>query len=496
MKVSSLRSFSRAFLFAVAPLVGSLQNSAAGDFTPSTSEISVQVRFTTSVAGTNGILNTPLDTRPMNAIDGTTLGFTSLFPNVTTLDTTFPGGTYSVTLEGASAGVFPFTFPTTTPPPVAITNYAALQNVVGTSATITWDALPLNPADSAIVLLTVYNSSNVIVWSSTGLTGASRSATVTGLPADRTLHGVLSYAGFQFTNLSGVAYGVSRGASVRFPIITRSPSDARLFALSCRAQVGTGGDVLIPGLIIGGSGSRQVIVRAKGPAIVGVNGTLARPQLKLHKVGVENPVAQNTGWSSGSQAETDALKAAFAQVGLSELSVGSADCALIATMEAGAAYTAVVSGLNDTTGVALVEVYELGSASARMSALSCRARVGTGDDVLIPGIVLAGGQNKLMMIRASGPALAAQGVGGTLAQPRLQLYNSSGVLMAENTGWSTAANKDEIFAVSPRCGLTNFPTDSADCAILTSLPPGGYTAHVSGVGGTTGVALIEVYEVP
>lgn len=271
------------------------------------------------------------------------------------------------------------------------------------------------------------------------------------------------------------------------------PSDARLYALSCRAMVGTGGDVLIPGIIVAGSGDRQVIVRAKGPSIAGVPGTLAQPRLTLYQVGIAAPIAENIGWSSGTPAATEAIRAAFAAAGLGAFPEGSADSALLATLQAGQAYTAIVSGGGAApTGVALVEVYEVGTGTARLSAISCRARVGTGGDVLIPGIIILGTTPKRVLLRASAPA----GVEGTLAQPKLTLYDSTGTPIATNTRWNTAPNAGEIFATTPACGLANFTENSPNSAILATLQPGGYTALVSGVGDTTGVALIEVYEVP
>src|SRR5204863_95147 len=110
--------------------------------------------------------------------------------------------------------------------------------------------------------------------------------------------------------------------------------------------------------IVGGSGSRQVVVRASGPAIQGLSGTLAQPQLQLYQVGISNPIATNVGWSSGTAANTSALQAAFTQASLPPFPAGSADCALLATLPPGG-YTAQVSGLNNTTGVALIEVYEV-----------------------------------------------------------------------------------------------------------------------------------------
>lgn len=271
-------------------------------------------------------------------------------------------------------------------------------------------------------------------------------------------------------------------------------SDSRLFAISCRAQVGAGGDVLIPGIIIGGTGSRQMVVRVSGPSIQGVAGTLARPELKLYQVGNSTPIATNTGWSSGTPAATAALQAAFASVNLPQYPVGSADCALLVTVNAGAAYTAVVSGVNGTGGVALVEVYEIGAGNARMTALSCRAQVGTDGNILIPGIIINGASSKQVIIRAKGPGIV--GVPGVLAQPTLALYNGSGVKIAENTRWNTASNAAAIAAATTAIGLDPLTMGSGDCAFLVTLAPGGYTAQVSGLNRTTGVALIEVYEVP
>lgn len=562
-------------LFVATKVTGYTQTTAAGDFIPFESILAVEMRFMSSVVGTTATLTGPSGNRTLVA-DGTTdMAFNATYPTGAALENAFPVGAYSIVLSGASTGTFPFTFPVNGPAPVRITNYSALQSINGTSVTVTWEALPLSLSESAVVTLEIYSADDQLVWSSSGLGVTSQSALVTGLPANGSFYGYLSYVGVPITFSGGIPCSISRGTLVRFALSTRtSPvftvhplsqaingratvslsaavsdasgvtyqwnkdglpipgattlayvatgpgfytvtatnssgattsnaailnptpplGDARLFAISCRARVGTGGDILIPGIVIAGSGQRQVIVRAKGPSIVGVSGTLARPQLKLYKAGVSTPVAENIGWSSGTQAQTDALKAAFSQVGLSDFLMGSADCALLTTMDAGAAYTATISGVGETTGVALVEVYELGASSARMSALSCRAQVGTGGDVLIPGIAIAGSSPKQVLIRAKGPGIV--GVGGLLARPTLAVYSGGGVKLSENTGWSTSPDAAAIATATTAVGLVPFTVGSGDCAVLVTLPPGGYTAQVSGVDGTTGVALIEVYEVP
>ncbi len=291
------------------------------------------------------------------------------------------------------------------------------------------------------------------------------------------------------------ASGSITSSPASLTIGTVNASDSHLYALAARATVGTGGNILIPGIAVGGTNSRSVLVRASGPALIsqGVTGTLATPQLQLYQVGVTAPIAINIGWSTGGSTNTAALRAAFTQANLPTFQDNSADCALIATLSAGSAYTAQVSGVNNTTGIALIEVYELGTGNARMTALACRATVGTGANVLIPGIIITGTSPKKLIIRASGPALANLGVTGTLAQPDLQVYSGS-TKIAENIGWSTG--DPTIAAVASSVGLSAFQPNSADCAVVLTLPPGGYTAQVSGLNGTSGVALVEVYEVP
>jgi hypothetical protein len=143
-------------------------------------------------------------------------------------------------------------------------------------------------------------------------------------------------------------------------------------------------------------------------------------------------------------------------------------------------------------GIALVEVYEADSTPSSLVNLSCRARVGTGGDILIAGFAVAGSEPKRVLIRAAGPSLAALGVTGALADPRLEVIREgTGAIVATNDNWDSAlapaASSVGAFALTP---------GSRDAAIIVTLPPGAYTAQVSGVNNTTGVALVEVYELP
>lgn len=259
----------------------------------------------------------------------------------------------------------------------------------------------------------------------------------------------------------------------------------RLSNLSVRAQSG-GTEVLITGFTIGAGEDKTVLVRAVGPTLAtfGVEGVLADPKIELFRGSTK--LMENDNFSA-------ADASAFTAVGAFELPAGGKDAALVAKLSPGG-YSVQVTGVGGSRGVALVEIYEVGASGTRLINLSTRAQVGTGGNILIPGLIVLGTTPKQLIVRAKGPSI--QGVSGVLAQPTLAIYSSAGVKVAENTGWSTAANAAAIAAATTAVGLQPFTAGSADCAILGSLPPGGYTAQISGLNNTTGVALIEVYEVP
>ncbi len=279
--------------------------------------------------------------------------------------------------------------------------------------------------------------------------------------------------------------------------VIQTENIGRLVNISCRAQVGTGGNILIAGFAVGGagtSGSESLLIRASGPALVpfGVTGTLPDPQLQLYS-GTSVQGTDN-GWG-GSTAIADAASS----IGAFPWTVASShDSALLATLAEGP-YTAQIAGQSGDTGVALAEVYDLTPAGTytaktpRLVNISARVQVGTGGDILIAGFVVGGSTSRTVLIRASGPALAPFGVAGALSDPELQLLSGSTVI-GKNSAWggdaeiANAASSVGAFAWSD-------PT-SNDSAILATLPPGAYTAQVSGASGDTGVALVEVYEVP
>jgi hypothetical protein len=283
--------------------------------------------------------------------------------------------------------------------------------------------------------------------------------------------------------------------------VVSSTSPGRLINISCRADVGTGASQLIVGFVVGGqdtSGTEPLLVRASGPALApfGVTGVLADPQLQLNSsTGV---LATDSGWAGNAQvASTATSMGAFAWT-----STSSHDSALLESLPGGA-YTAQVTGASGDTGVALAEVYDATPtdtytpSSPRLINISARAQVGTGGNILIAGFVIGGTTSKTVLIRGSGPALAAFGLSGTLPDPQMQLFqtNADGTsaLVQADTGWG---GDTQIAAAAANVGAFSWGTSATpDSAILITLPPGAYTVLVSGASGDTGLALVEVYDV-
>ena len=294
------------------------------------------------------------------------------------------------------------------------------------------------------------------------------------------------------TNASGSA--TSNAATLS---VTPTNDTGRLVNISTRAQVGTGGNILIAGFVIGGtgtSGTEPLLIRGSGPALssLGVSGALPDPELQLFSG--TTSMDTNNGWAGSAQiASTAAAVGAFTWS-----SATSHDSALLVSPAAGA-YTAQISGAASDTGVSLVEVYDATAAgsytptSPRLVNISARVQVGTGGNILIAGFVIGGSTARTILVRASGPALVPFGVSGTLPDPRLQLY-SGATLLASNSGWGGDAQVSSTASSVGAFGWAN--ATSADSALLLTLPPGAYTAQVAGASGDTGVALVELYEVP
>jgi hypothetical protein len=264
----------------------------------------------------------------------------------------------------------------------------------------------------------------------------------------------------------------------------------RLIGLASRAKVGTGESVLITGVAIGGTDSKRVLIRAGGPALAafGLGSTLSNPTLKIYRG--STLIAQNDDWNPADAAE-------MGRLGLFAFPNGSKDAAILTTLAPGS-YTAHVSDLSGTgTGVALAEIYDASVNPAaedqRLVSIASRGTVTAGDGALIGGFVVTGNSPKTLLIRGVGPALTAFGVAGALADPVLTIYDG-GEALATNAGW---ANLAEITTAATQAGAFALTAGSRDAALLVTLKPGSYTAQVKAAqSASSGVALIEIYEVP
>lgn len=270
------------------------------------------------------------------------------------------------------------------------------------------------------------------------------------------------------------------------PSATPTPGQhttSQLLNISTRLRVETGSDVAIAGFIVTGSEPKKMIVRAIGPSLQAngapIPGALQNPILELHDAtGAVISTNDNWGDSADRQAIIDSTVAP----------TDSHESAIVALLNAGS-YTAVVSGASGTTGVALVEVYDLNSAaSSRLANISTRGRVEIGSDVMIGGFILGGDPGKVI-VRAIGPSLQANGVQvpGALQDPALELRDANGTLLDANDNWGDSLNKQAII------DSTVPPGDNREAAVVGTLPAGNYTAVMRGVGDTQGVALVEVF---
>ncbi len=311
--------------------------------------------------------------------------------------------------------------------------------------------------------------------------------------ATYTLNALTAAANATYTVVVGNGNAVDNVTSDGAVLLVAPPNPGRLISVAVRTSAGTGTETLIAGFAIGGTGSKQVLLRAIGPTlgVFNVPGALADPQLALFNSG-STQIASNSRWGG-----TPVLTNAFAQVGAFPLGAATLDAALLSTLPADS-YSAAVVSASGGNGVALIEAYDSDGPTSptRFISLAARTLAGTGAQTLIAGFVLSGNVPKTLLIRGVGPGLNQFGVTGTLANPRLELHttvNNQDTVVASNTGW---AGSTALAAASRQVGAFELPATSADAALLVTVTPGAYTAQITGVANTTGVALVEIYEMP
>ena len=310
-----------------------------------------------------------------------------------------------------------------------------------------------------------------------------------------------SFDGVAFNGDTFVIVGDNRAiiqsASVNVqepPTPPGDPAASRLGNLSTRAFVGTGSEMMVSGFVLSGTAPQKLLIRGVGPSLtpLGVNGALANPQLKIFN-SAGHEVAANDDWSVGPGAAE--IAQVSGQVGAFALQANSKDAALVASLTPGA-YTVQISGVTNTTGIALAEVYPVqAAANTRLVNLSSRTWVGTGAEQSIAGFVISGTQPRQLLIRAVGPSLAQFGINNALPNPRLNLVNAQQQSIATNDDWQNSPNAAAIAQAATKSGAFALGAGSKDSCILVTLQPGLYTALVSDVADAKGIALVEVYEV-
>ncbi len=288
-----------------------------------------------------------------------------------------------------------------------------------------------------------------------------------------------------------VANAAGTTTSAPAALTVSTPADpGRLANLSIRAPAGTGAQTLTVGFVLGGlstAAPQTLLIRGVGPGLApfGLTGLLADPALQLFRG--TTALLANDNWETAGPT----IAPLAAQVGAFALPAGSRDASLVTSTLTSGAYTAQITG--PTTGLALAEIFDATPATPaprQLLNVSARTTAGNGDQTLIAGFVIGGTTARTVLIRAAGPALTTFGVPGILADPTLTLYRGTEKI-AENDNWQTSPDLVETFA---SVGAFPFTARSRDAVLYLTLPPGAYTAQVTGP--TTGLALVEVYVLP
>jgi hypothetical protein len=253
--------------------------------------------------------------------------------------------------------------------------------------------------------------------------------------------------------------------------------------ISTRGDVLGGDNNLIAGLIITGTESKRVVLRAIGPSLgaIGLAGSLGDPVLRLfNSSNVE--IASNDNWQSDPGA-TEIQNAGLAP--------NSPNESVTVQSLAPGSYTVNVSGKNGSTGTAVVEAYDISSSAiSTLANISTRGPVGVNDHVLIGGFIIGGTGSANVVVRALGPSLTAFGISGALSDPTVTVYDKNGNALGTNDNWQEDANASTVQSLSLA------PSNPKEAATYLQLAPGSYTGIVRGVAGATGTGIVEIYNIP
>jgi hypothetical protein len=288
-----------------------------------------------------------------------------------------------------------------------------------------------------------------------------------------------------------VAYCATFNGEEDIYYVRVTPRLPQPFNISSRVDVLTGDQVAIAGFIINGTDPKTVIIRGIGPSLsnAGVQGPLQDPTLELHD-GSGALMTSNDNWKT--KPDGTSQQASVQATGIPPNN--DLESAIVVTLNPGR-YTAILSGKNGGTGIGLVEVYDLSrAANSKLANISTRGFVGTNDNVMIGGLIVGTGNvgaTGKVLIRAIGPSLSNAGVQGALQDPTLEFHNANGALIDSNDNWKTRPDGSSQQAAIEATGLA--PSNDLESALLETLVPGNYTAIVRGKNSTTGVGLVEVY---
>lgn len=376
------------------------------------------------------------------------------------------GGIVSATMQvsvNAGAGPFVITQPNT-----------AVSWTGGTTQTVLWDvagtnAAPISAATVNILLSTDGGTTFPFILAAGTANDGTELITVPNLPTAAARIKVEA-VGNIFFDISGANFTIAGGGP--------TPTPAILGNIATRLRVETGDNILIGGFIITGTQPKKVIVRAIGPSLSSFfAGTLADPTLELRN-STGALIASNNNWRDDPMQEAEIIL-----TGLQPSN--NLESAIVATLPANSsAYTAIVRGVNNATGIGVVEAYDLDrTVNSKLANISTRGLVQTGDNFLIGGLIVLGQNSLRVIVRATGPSLPLP---GALGDPTLSLHDGNGALIVSNDDWRCVQEAEILLT-----GLQ--PSSNLESAIVRDFVPGNYTAIVRGANNTTGVAVVEAY---
>lgn len=341
--------------------------------------------------------------------------------------------------------------------------------------------LLVGPSGKAVVVVNTPNG----VTGAVGTLDASGAVKVVNASGD-TLTVVIDAGGH---NATVTLQAATRGRTSFYGLAAGTTNTSRLLNLSARARVSGTTDVAIVGFSTNGTTSKTVLIRGVGPSLVSFNVPeyLEAPAMTLYDGNAK------ALWSGLRFGTADTITNTATRVGAFPLLPTAIDCAYVGAIDAGG-HSVILSGQGGGSGVCLVEMYEADTTTtgARLVNLSARAKTSGGADVLSAGFVIGGNGPETILLRGVGPGLAAHAVPGYLERPKLVLFNADREVLTSNSQWSGDATPQSLFSA---VGAFPLNSGSTDTALLVTLAPGLYTAQVQSQDNTSGVALIEIYEV-